>query len=208
MEQEPTYKKEMIRWAKAHVQSAQVEANRQFFDEFDAIVENDAIEAHKFLRDYKKRIADPDDVHLEIEQCEEARKASGLPQRVVILPDWDFGDEKRYEEEQAKKKKHAANRRRKKTKKRAPKLAIPPQQSTADSQPDATPKHEEEIRRWRSANRVRSCPLGTSCTANNTPMSVARSWIGSIMHSRMTCFVSTSDSKTKPNCAGESARPW
>ncbi len=43
MDQEPTYKKEMIRWAKAHVQSAQVEANRQFFDEFDAIVENDAI---------------------------------------------------------------------------------------------------------------------------------------------------------------------
>ncbi|MFZ0521035.1 MAG: hypothetical protein WAN14_20755 [Candidatus Acidiferrales bacterium] len=43
MKQEPTYKKEMIRWAKAHVESAQVEANRQFSDEFDAIVDNDAI---------------------------------------------------------------------------------------------------------------------------------------------------------------------
>jgi hypothetical protein len=32
METEPTYKKEMIRWAKADVESAQVEANRQFFD--------------------------------------------------------------------------------------------------------------------------------------------------------------------------------
>lgn len=87
MEQEPTYKKEMIRRAKAHVQSAQVEANRQFFDEFDAIVENDAIEAYKFLRDHKKRITDPDDIYLEIKQREAARKTKGLPPRAVILPD-------------------------------------------------------------------------------------------------------------------------
>ncbi len=143
MEQEPTYKKEMIRWTKAHVESAQVEANRQFFDEFDAIVENDAIAVYKFLRDHKKRITDPDDIHLEIKQREEARKVKGLPPRVVILPDWDYNDEKRFEEEQAGKKKLAANRRRKKTKKRAPKLANPPQRSIADSRPNATPTHEE-----------------------------------------------------------------
>jgi hypothetical protein len=147
MEQEPTYKQEMIRWAKAHVESAQVEANRQFFDDFDAIVENDAIGTYKFPRDHKKRITDPDDIYLEIKQREEASKARGLPPRVVILPDWDFNDEKRYAEEQAKKKKCAANRRRRKTKKRAPKLANPPQQSTADSQPDATPTREEENHR-------------------------------------------------------------
>jgi hypothetical protein len=143
MEQEPTYKKEMIRWAKAHVESAQVEANRQFFDEFDAIVENDAIRAYKFLCDHSKRVTDPDDIYLEIKQREEARKAKGLPPRVVILPDWDYNDEKRYAEEQAEKKKHAANGRRKKTKKRAPKIANPPQRSIADSQPNATPTHEE-----------------------------------------------------------------
>jgi hypothetical protein len=143
MEKEPTYKKEMIRWAKAHVESAQVEANRQFFDEFDAIVENDALEAYKFLRDHRKRVTDPDDVYLEIRQREEARKAKGLPPRVVILPDWDYNDEKRYEEEQAEKKKHAAKRRRKKTTKRAPKLANPPQRSTSDSQSEGTPTHEE-----------------------------------------------------------------
>ena len=143
MEKEPAYKKEMIRWAKAHVESAQVEANRQFFDEFDAIVENDAIEAYKFLRDHKKRVTDPDDIYLEIKQREEARKARGLPPRVVILPDWDSNDEKRYEEEQAEKKKHAANRRRKKAKKRAPKLAKSLQPPIDDSQPNATPTHEE-----------------------------------------------------------------
>jgi hypothetical protein len=140
-DQEPTYKKEMIRWAKAHVQSAQVEANRQFFEEFDAIVENDAIGAYKF--DHRKRVTDADDIYLEIKQREEARKAKGLFPRVAILPNWDFGDEKRYEEEQPEKKKRAANRRRMKTKKRAPRLANPPQRSIADSQPDATPTHEE-----------------------------------------------------------------
>jgi hypothetical protein len=133
----------MIRWAKAHVESAQVEANRPFFGEFDAIVENNAIGAYKFLRDHKKRIIDPDDIYLEIKQRADARKAKGLPPRVVILPDWDYNDEKRYEEEQADKKNHAANRRRKKTKKRTPKLANPPQRSIADSQPDAAPTHEE-----------------------------------------------------------------
>jgi hypothetical protein len=147
MEREPTYKKEMIRWAKAHVQSAQVEANRQFFDEFDAIVENDALGAYKFLRDHKKRVTDPDDIYLEIKQREEARKAKGLSPRVVILPDWDYNDEQRYEQERAKKKKHAANGRRKKTKKRTPKLANPPQQSTADSQPEALPTQEEGTQR-------------------------------------------------------------
>ena len=74
MEQEPTYKKEMIRWAKAHVESAQVEANRQFFDEFDAIVENDAIEAYKFLRDHTKRITDPDDIDEDPAACAESGK--------------------------------------------------------------------------------------------------------------------------------------
>lgn len=76
-------------------------------------------------------------------QREEARKAKGLPRRVVILPDWDYNDEKRYEEERAERKKHATNRRRKKTKKPAPKLAKSPQPSIAISQPNATPPHEE-----------------------------------------------------------------
>jgi hypothetical protein len=133
----------MIRWAKAHVESAEVEANRQFFDEFDAILENDAIGAYKFLRDHKKRVTDPDDIYLEIKQREEARKAKGLPPRVVIIPDWDFNDEKRHEEEQAEKRNRVANRLRKRTKQRAPKIAKPAQPPTRNSQPDATPTQEE-----------------------------------------------------------------
>jgi hypothetical protein len=76
MGKEPTYKKEMISWAKAHVESAQVEANRQFFDEFDAIVENDAIEAYKFLCDHKK----PDCVARPV--FEGRREVFGLRQKI------------------------------------------------------------------------------------------------------------------------------
>lgn len=95
------------------------------------------------MRDHRKRVTDPDDIYMEIKLREEERKAKGLPPRVVILPDWDYNDEKRFEEEQAEQKKLAANRRRKKSKKRAPKLANPPKRSTADSQLDATSKQEE-----------------------------------------------------------------
>lgn len=143
MEKVPTYRSEMIRWARAHVQSAQVEANRQFFDQFDAIVENDAIGAYKFLRAHKKRITDPDDIYLEIKHREEARKAKGLPPRIVILPDWDFNDEERYDKEQDEKRKRAASKRRKTTKKRTPKLAKPPQRPGGDSQTFATATREE-----------------------------------------------------------------
>jgi hypothetical protein len=143
IEHKPTYKNEMIRWAKAHVQNTQVEGNRQFIDEFDVIVENDAIGAYKFLRDHKRRITDADDIYLEIKRREEAREAKELPPRVVILPDWDYNDEKHYEEEQVEKKKHTSKRRRKKTEKRVPKLANRPQQSTTNPQPGTTPKRAE-----------------------------------------------------------------
>ncbi|MGD0307156.1 MAG: hypothetical protein ABSC71_20215 [Candidatus Acidiferrales bacterium] len=142
MQRQPVYKKEMIRWAKAHVESTQVEANRQFFDEFDAIVENDAPEAYKFLRDHKKRVTDPDDVYLEIRNRDEARKAKGLPPRVVILPDWDFGDEKRYEEHQIKRRKRASTRRRARPKHRAPKLAKTSQPQTASPEFDTEQARE------------------------------------------------------------------
>jgi hypothetical protein len=130
MQREPVYNKEMICWAKAHAESPQVEANRQFFNEFDAIVENDATKAYKFLRDHKRRVTDPDDVYLEIRNREEARKAKGLPPRVVILPDWDFGDEKRYEEQQIKRRNRASTRRAG-PQQRAPKLAKTSQPQTA-----------------------------------------------------------------------------
>jgi hypothetical protein len=142
MEKVPTYRSEMIRWARAHVESAQVEANRQFFDEFDAIVENDALAAYKFLTEHKKRITDPDDIYLEIKHREEARKAKGLPPRLIILPDWDFNDEKRYEEEQAEKQKRTAKRPRKTMRKRRAKRANPSQPPTSGTQTDAPPTQE------------------------------------------------------------------
>jgi hypothetical protein len=100
MEKETTYPSEKIRTTNSHLQSAQIETNRQFFDQFDEIVEN-AIDSDNFLREREKRITDPDDIYLEIKHREEARKAKWLSPLLVILSDWDFDDENRYDWEQA-----------------------------------------------------------------------------------------------------------
>lgn len=63
------FNSEIIRYARADVESARVDANREFFDNFDDIAENDAVWAYKFRRDYNRKIKDPDDIYLEIRSC-------------------------------------------------------------------------------------------------------------------------------------------
>jgi len=111
---------EIIRYARADVESARVDANREFFDNFDDIVENDAVWANKFQRDYNKKIKDPDDIYLEIKDSEERRRRKrGLPQRLVVLPGWDISDEERCDEEQAKKRKRIKNKCQKTSRRRS-----------------------------------------------------------------------------------------
>ncbi len=105
MEKISLFHSDIIRSARADVESARVDANRQFFDNFDEIVENDAVWAYKFQREYNKKIKDPDDIYLEIKDSEGRRKKKRLPPRLVILPGWDMTDEERYDEEQAKRRK-------------------------------------------------------------------------------------------------------
>jgi len=135
---------EIIRYARADVESARVDVNREFFDNFDDIVENDAVWAYKFQRDYNKKIKDPDDIYLEIKDSEERRKKKRLPPRLVILPGWDMSDEERYDEEQAKKRKRMPNkgqktsRRRSNHSKPSMRVTAPPQtKSTSTAERDA-----------------------------------------------------------------------
>jgi hypothetical protein len=108
MEKVTLFDKEQLRYTRAEVESARVDANREFFDKFADTVENDAKWAYKFCREYDQKTKDPFDFYLEIKEREEARRKKGLPPRVVLLPDWDTDDEQHYEEEQAKKR--AANK--------------------------------------------------------------------------------------------------
>jgi Mn-containing catalase len=126
MEKLPLFQGEELCYARAEVESARVQANREFFDNFDALVEKDAAWAYKFRRAYDQKVKDPFDLYLEVQEREEARKKKGLPPRVVLLPEWDKDDEERYDEEQARKRKRAANQRRKTTKNRKPKPTKPP----------------------------------------------------------------------------------
>jgi hypothetical protein len=111
MEKVMLFDREQLRYTRAEVEGARVDANREFFDKFEEIVEKDSEWAYEFCREYDRKTKDPFDFYLEIKEREEARRKKGLPPRVVLLPDWDKDDEQRYDEEQAKK--LAADRRRK-----------------------------------------------------------------------------------------------
>jgi hypothetical protein len=139
MEKMRLFHSDTIRYARADVESARVAANREFFDNFEDIVENDAVWAYKFQREYNRKIKDPDDIYLELKDSEERRKKKGLPPRLVVLPGWDMSDEERYDEEQAKNRKRAANKRKKTAKKGEPNHSKPSRRGTGQPQTDARP---------------------------------------------------------------------
>ena len=134
MEKVRIFHTDIVRYARADVESARVDANREFFDNFDEIVEDDAVWAYKFQREYNKKTKDPDDIYLEIKDSEERRKKKGLPPRLVVLPGWDMSDEERYDEERAKRRKRVGNKGHKTTKKRKSKHSKRPQRAIARPQ--------------------------------------------------------------------------
>jgi hypothetical protein len=101
LESIPFFQRELIQHARSDVEIARVYANREFFDNFEKIVEDDARWAYRFQREFSEKLKDKDDIYLEVKSSEERRKRKGLPPRVVILPDWDMSDEDRYDEDQA-----------------------------------------------------------------------------------------------------------
>ena len=111
LESVPFFQRDLIQHARSDVEIARVYANREFFDNFEAIVENDAKWAYKFQRDFSLMLKDPDDIYLEVRDSEERRKRKGLPPRVVILPDWDWSDEDRYDEKHSQPRKKSVLKR-------------------------------------------------------------------------------------------------
>ena len=53
-------------------------ANREFFDNFEAIVEDDAKWAYRFQRRFDDELKDRDDIYLEVLDLGGAAKAKGL----------------------------------------------------------------------------------------------------------------------------------
>ena len=139
MEKMRLFHSDTIRYARADVETARVDANREFFDNFDDIVENDAVWAYKFQREYNRKIKDPDDIYLELKDSEERRVKKGLPRRLVILPGWDMSDEERYDEEQAKKRKRTGYKRKKTAKKPEPNHPKPSGRATGHAQTNSRP---------------------------------------------------------------------
>ncbi len=105
LESIPFFRRELIQHARSDVEIARVYANREFFDNFEKIVEDDAKWAYRFQRDFDKKLKDRDDIYLEVRDSEQRRKRKGLPPRIVILPDWDWSDEDRYDEKHSQRRK-------------------------------------------------------------------------------------------------------
>jgi hypothetical protein len=114
MEKVTLFPPEVVCETRAEVVLVQVDFNRQFFDQFHKVFEKDEGWACEFTDACREKRIDPDDAYLEIRRREEMRKKKGLPPRVTLLPDWDMGDEQRYDEDQSERRKHAAKKRRKK----------------------------------------------------------------------------------------------
>jgi hypothetical protein len=77
LERVRAFNTEQIRRARAEVETARVDANREFFDKFADVVEDDASWAYKFQREYKEKTKDPDDIYFDIKDSEERRKKKG-----------------------------------------------------------------------------------------------------------------------------------
>ena len=118
MERVRGFQSDLVRRARADVETARVDANREFFDNFELLVEDDASWAYQFQRQCDRKARDPFDLYLEIKEREEVRRKKGLPARVVLLPDWDKDDEERYDQARAEKKKRPTRKRRGATKRR------------------------------------------------------------------------------------------
>ena len=55
MERVGLFDQEQLRYSRAEVESARVDANRQFFDKFEEIVEKDAKWAYRFMSGHRRR---------------------------------------------------------------------------------------------------------------------------------------------------------
>jgi hypothetical protein len=128
LESVPFFQRDLIQHARSDVEIARVYANREFFDSFEEIVENDAKWAYRFQRASDEKLKDRDDIYLEIRDSEERRKRKGLPPRVVILPGWDMSDEDRLDERRGRQRKNPAStgtlRARTHTKKSRPRTKV------------------------------------------------------------------------------------
>ena len=115
MEHVRLFQRDIIRYARAEVESARVDVNREFFDKFHPIVEDGVGWAYKFLREYDRKTEEVEDLYLEIKEHEETRRKKGLPPRFTVLPDWVLHDEEKYDEDQARKRKRSRKQRRRPT---------------------------------------------------------------------------------------------
>ncbi len=74
----PFFQPDLIRHARSDVEMARMYADREFFDNFDAIAETDAKWAYRFRRRFDEKLKDRDDIYLEVRDADKRRTRKGL----------------------------------------------------------------------------------------------------------------------------------
>ena len=152
LESVPFFQRDLIQHARSDVEIARVYANREFFDNFEKIVEDDAKWAYRFQRAFDEKLKDRDDIYLEVRDSEQRRKRKGLPPRVIVLPDWDMSDEDRYDEKHARRRIRSAPKRHRTTRTSSNES----RRRTQDSPRPRKPKKGEAAHEKEKANDVRA----------------------------------------------------
>src|SRR5271154_6975074 len=105
LESVPFFQRDLIQHARSDIEIARVYANREFFDNFEAIVEDDAKWAYRFQRHFDKKLKDRDDIYLEVRDSEQRRKRKELPHESSSFPTGDWSNEDRYDEKHSQQRK-------------------------------------------------------------------------------------------------------
>jgi hypothetical protein len=77
LESVPFFQRHLLCHARSDVEIARVYANREFFDNFERIVEDDAKWAYRFQRNFNEKLKDRNDIYLELREAEQRRKRKG-----------------------------------------------------------------------------------------------------------------------------------
>jgi hypothetical protein len=92
LEAAPFLHQDLVQHALSGVEIARVYANRERFNNFQAIVENAVKRAYRFQRRLDEQLKDQ---AIFISKSEQRRTRKGLLRRPVVFPDWDLPEEDR-----------------------------------------------------------------------------------------------------------------
>lgn len=132
----PFVRKDALRCAQDEIEEVRAGMNADFIEELAPQERNDEGRFWKQRRSYDKKLEDPDDAYLAVQEREEERARRGLSLRIGVLPHSAVAEEERWEAQRKRKKKSTGKNPRSSAKSRSPvrKNALATKRRTARSE--------------------------------------------------------------------------